>query len=338
MTTPTRKTDLNLVLFPVETRPLFFREEPAKQASLFGDEATDELAVEDAPPPTYHQVPRFQAIVDVERNYTFSVVSERYRLVTNREALALGEQCFRQVFSTTTADGMAVFHITVPSTRSFCHVDFIHKDHTFEPFKGDKWWPYLRVTNSYNRTKPLRFDLGFCRAICTNGMIFGAEHIVFRYYHTHDQIGVEGQFRVDATRLKELETRFIEQMHNLKRYYVPAEHMLALVCKALVIEIKPEDLQNPRKRERLVEFRDEIARLSKRYIDELGPNGYAALNVITDFASRPTLYISQEAMIDPLQKRCGDWTTEFLEAIQDPKFDVQQYLGPFTQIADSLNA
>ncbi len=305
---------------------------------MFFQEQGNTLFGADEAPPTYHKVPRFAAIVDVDKNHTFAVVSERYRLVKNQEALNLGEQCFRQVFSTTTADGMEVFNIILPATRSFCHVDFIHKDHAFEPWSGDKWWPYLRVTNSYNRTKPLRFDLGFCRAICTNGVIFGREHIVFRFYHTHGQIAVEGKFQVDASRLKGLEVRFIEQMHNLKRYYVSPEHMLALACKALEVEIDPADLRDAKKAERLIQFRDKIKRLTEKYFKELGPNGYAALNVLTDFASRPTLYISQEAMIDPLQKRCGDWTTNFLAAIQDPKFDFRKYLGQFAQGAEALGA
>jgi hypothetical protein len=323
--TAARETDRTLVLFPVERRPLFFRE----QSSGGSVGKTGER---------YHEVPRFEAVVDAERNHTFAVVSERYRLVENREALNLGEHCFRQVFSAATADGMEVFNIILPATRSFCHVDFIHKDHSFEPWGGDRWWPYLRVTNSYNRTKPLRFDLGFCRAICTNGVIFGREHIVFRYYHTHEQIAVEGKFRVDATRLKDLEVRFIEQVHNLKRYYVPPEHMLALACKVLQVEIKPADLRDPRKRKRLVEFRDDVERLTNKYFTELGPNGYAAFNVMTDFASRPMLYISQEAMIDPLQKRCGDWASNFIAAIQDPSFDFNKYLGDFARGAEALSA
>jgi len=320
-----RITELKTVLFPVERRAIFFRDVPR---DLFGNEEAD---------PAYHEVGRFEAIVDVERKHTFAVVSEQYRLVTNEEALKLGEQCFLRVFSTATADGMEVFNIIQPGTRSFCHVDFIHKGHSLEPWGGDKWWPFIRVTNSYNRTKPLRFDLGFCRGICTNGVIFGREHIVFRYYHTHDQIDVEGKFQVDMSRLQKLETTFIEQMHNLKRFYVPREHMLALACKAFEIRVTDEDLRKPRRREQLLRFKDEISRLSDRYIEELGTNGYAALNILSDFAARPRTYISQEAMIDPLQKRCGDWTVGFLQAIHDPGFDYERYLGPYAKSARALD-
>jgi hypothetical protein len=320
-----RITDLKTVLFPVERRPVYFRD---GQKDLFGDEVDE---------PIYHEVPRFEAIVDVQRSFTFAVVSDRYRLVKNEEALKLGEQCFLRVFSASTADGMELFNIIQPATRSFCHVDFIHRGHSLEPWKGDKWWPYLRVTNSYNKTKPLRFDLGFCRAICTNGVIFGSEHIVFRYYHTHEQIDVEGKFQVDANRLHKLETTFTGQMHNLHQVEVPPQSMLALACKAFEIQVTEEDLRKPRRRQNLVDFRDRIAQLSTKYFGDLGATGYAALNVLTDFAAQPASYISKEAMIDPLQKRCGDWTVNFLEAIRDPAFDYGKYLGSFSEAAQALN-
>ncbi len=332
--TADRNTDLETVLFPVEKRPIYLCTpkgdlNPADTSThLFGDNESDD--------PSYEQIPRFMAVVDVENNHVFSVVTEKYRLVTNREALTLAADCFLRVFSTATADGMEVFNITQPATRSFCHVDYVYKGHNLEPWPGDEWWPFLRVTNSYNRTKPLRFDLGFCRGICTNGIIFGKEHIVFRYYHTHDAIDAEGKFDVESTRLKALETRFIAQIHNLRRFYVPPEHMLALACKAFEIQITPSDLDKPRRKEQLVQFRSEIDRLRKKYFEEMGPNGYAALNVLTDFAARPHSYISREAMVDPLQKRCGDWTTSFLEAIKDTSFDYAKYLGAFAQSAQLL--
>lgn len=320
-----RNTDIQTVLFPVEKRAVYLRD---AGKDLFGNGVSN---------PTYNEVDRFVAIVDVERNHTFAVVSDDYRLIKNEEAMKLGAQCFLQVFSTTTAKGMEVFNIIQPSTRSFCHVDYIFAGHSLEPWQGDKWWPYLRVTNSYNRTKPLRFDLGFCRWICTNGVIFGGEHIVFRYYHTHDQINLEADYKAEGDKLRRLETEFIEHMHNLKRFDVPEEYMLALACKAFDIHVTEEDLRKPRRREQLGGFKDEITRLTDNYFKKLGPNGYAALNVLSDFAARPCGYISDTAMIDPLQKRCGEWTVNFLGAIQDSSFDYAKYLGPFVKAASVLD-
>ena len=323
-----RCTDISTALFPVERRPVFFVEDSAL-----------ELSDRDQAPQQRHvQVERFEAIVDTQRKHTFAVVGPNYRLVTNEEAIELGRQCFRKVFSQATDEGMEVFNIVMPKTRSFCHIDYINSNGGFEPWQNDRWVPYLRVTNSYNRTKPLTFDLGFCRWICTNGMIFGGKSIRFRFLHTRGAVGESVEFKTTFRELQELETRFIEQVHNLKRYYVPAEVMLGLTCKVFDINASAQDMRNPRRRDRLMEFRECIGTLTKRYFEELGPNGYAALNVLTDFASRPTLYISPEAMVDRLQKRSGDWVSAFLTAIERKDFEFGEYLDKYAQVAEVLAA
>ncbi len=321
--------DLKEVLFPVELQPVFLQFED--QPRLFDDGGNPKSK-------KYQPISRFRAVVDTERNYTFAVVSESYRLVTNRFAVKLGRECFRQVFSEASAEGMEVFNIIMPSTRSFCHIDFTHRERAVYPWEGESWGPYLRVTNSYNRTKPLRFDLGFCRWICKNGVIFDEESIRFRYYHTQDQIAAEPEFIFNFGKLKDMEVRFLERLHNLKRYYVPEELMLALACKVFGVQVGPKDMENSHKRERLEEFRSRVAQLTRKYFSEFGPNGYAALNVITDFGSHPVSYISSESMIDPLQKRTGDWVTKFLAAIQDPSFDYTAYLGEFKASSEALCA
>ena len=192
------------------------------------------------------------------------------------------------------------------------------------------------MTNSYNRTKALGFDIGFWRAICTNGLIFRQKHIVFRYYHTHEEMVDEERLVVDASPLRELGTAFIGQMRDLKEFTVPRKHMLALACKVFGIRVRKKDLSKPRRRRQLEHFTEEIDRLTAKYFDDLGENGYAALNVLTDFAARPRSYISQQAMIDPLQKRCGDWTVSFLEAIKESSFNYDSYLGSFAKDARLL--
>ena len=67
--------------------------------------------------------------------------------------------------------------------------------------------------------------------------------------------------------------------------------MLALACKACDIEVTEEDHGKPNRREQLLDFRSEITRLTAHYFKGLRPNGYAALNVLSDFATRPAAYI-----------------------------------------------
>ena len=315
-----RNTNIADVLFPVEQQPIFATCHTAEPA-LF-----DDLS----PSKTGHVViPNFSAIVDVERHHVFSVVSNNYRLITNEVAICLGEQCFCNVFSQTTASGMEVFNITLPKTRSFCHIDYFHAQSNFEPWQDDTWVPFMRVTNSYNRTKLLSFDLGFCRSICTNGVIFGKRSITFRYQHTVGNIPRTATFNMNFGELKNFETQFIEKLHNLKRYYVPNELMLPIACRAFSIQATNETLAKPNRRDSLLGFRNHVTQLTDKYFQKLGPNGYAALNVITDIASHPVHAISPAVMVDQLQKRCGDWTDEFISQIKDDQFKFERYLGDY---------
>jgi hypothetical protein len=327
-----RRTALGDVLFPVEMRHVYFCSDdspkPAEQTDLFGEGETK----------SYHRIPHFKAVVDVERNNVFSVVTEGYRLVLNEEAIKLGEECFKTVFSQGTAQGMEVFNITSPKTRSFCHVDFIHKGSSFEPWAGDKWVPFLRVTNSYNRTKPLGFDVGFCRWICTNGLVFGEKSIRVRYVHTKGAVKKTTEFHTTFGELKTLEKQFIEKLHNLKRFYVPEKEMLPLLLKVFRVRVGQEDLSKPKRREQLLALRENVTSLTRKYFDDIGPNGYAALNVLTDFASRPEVYISPETVINQLQKRSGDWVEGFITEIKQDSFNFDTYMGEYRESARVLSA
>ena len=125
-----RKSRLKNVLFPVECRSIYLASDSDESGD---DESRPSL------PTTYRRIRRFRAVVDIQRDRVFAVVAEDYRLVTNAEALDLGKSCFGKVFSQPTARSMKVFNVTTPSTRSFCHVDFIHEQGGFEPWQGDKW-------------------------------------------------------------------------------------------------------------------------------------------------------------------------------------------------------
>lgn len=323
-----QKINLTDVLFKVEQRPVFI-EYPKKPSPLLFEESEDKTF--------FSKIDRFQAIVDVERNYVFSVVANGYKLVTNQEAVNLGKECFKSVFSRQTSDGMEVFNITMPKTRSFCHIDFVHKDSVFEPWNEDKWSPFLRVTNSYNRTKLLRFDLGFCRWICFNGMIFGNKSITFRYAHTHGAVE-KVEFNTNFGELKKLEANFIENLLNLKRFHVPQRQILPLVCKAFEIKIDADVLSKPKRAEQLFEFKTYINELTDKYYAELDSTAYAALNIITDFATRPKSFISPDAMVDVLQKRSGVWMRNFIEQLENKKFDFDTYLQDYKKTAELLNS
>ena len=314
-------TNIDAALFPVRLSDIYLTRPKPGQGNLFEDGEKSEV---------FEKVPRFKAVESVNNGYVFSVVAPDYKLVTNEEAIELGKACFRKIFNLVKMSEMQVFNVLMPKTKSYCHIDYIHSETNFSPFKNDQWFPYLRISNSYNRMFALNFDLGFCRWICKNGVIFGKRNIEFKYYHSKKATDPKVEFNLRAGELAALEARFIASLENLQRYHVPRNVMWALACK--VFEQGIPAISTPKQREIEKEKRSRVLALTNKYFDELGENGYAALNVLTDFATRPVGYISLEGQIDALQRKAGGWIEEFIEAIQSRDFSFETYLGDYRQM------
>lgn len=308
--------NLNEAFFPVELRPVYMDQL---------DNSND-----------FRRLDRFLAVVDLERASAFAVVTNEYELITNEMAYKMSAEAMKKIFQATSLDDLACLNITMPNSRSFCHIDLIHRNSNFLPWENDKWTAFLRITNSYNRTHRLRFELGFCRWICLNGMIFGAKSIEFSYAHTRRGIDESRRFSDNIGDIRRLEAQFIEQLHQLKRFYVPKNEMLAVFCRAFDVRL---DLSAPLSAQhelRLRQMRDQIQVLIERYFEEMGPHGYAALNVMTDYASRPTGVISSEKAVNGYQQKASDWMNSFIDEISRPSFTFDKYLAEFRATAERL--
>lgn len=274
----------------------------------------------------YNRVSNYKAVVALDNKYVFSVVAPSYRLVTNHTAVALGRICFDTVFGLSKAQDMELFNIRMPRSRSSCHIDYKHKGAVFHPFRGDEWFPYLRITNSYNRTFALNFDLGFCRGICKNGVIFGKNNIEFKFHHVQSAKEPIPTFKLRAGEFSALEAVFQKSLIRLEQYHVPRRFMLPLFCRVLK-QHPATDSSSRQSRLNWQQKRDFVESKTRQYFDEMGENGYAALNVLTDFASRPFAMISADMQVNELQRRAGVWINEFVEAIEQRNFTFEAYLG-----------
>jgi len=279
----------------------------------------------------YRQLERHFAVVDVEREQPFAVVTDDYNLVTNQVAYDMAAEVMKNVFHTTQIGDMACLNITMPKTRSFCHIDLIHKNADFSPWEDDKWTAFLRISNSYNRTRLLRFELGFCRWICLNGIIFGSKSIEFSSAHTRRGMDRVDRFVENIGDIRKLETALTENIHQLKRYHVPEKEMLPLLCRAFDIKANQDVVEKQRRVDDLLDLRKRVMSLTKTYFTEMGPHGYAALNVLTDYASRPTGVIAPEAVMHGLQQKAGSWTEDFISNIKNPDFSFDSYLAEYRE-------
>lgn len=314
--------DPAVAFFPVALKPVFI-EVTGKEGDLFNASA-------------YQALPRHQAVVDSQGGHVFAVVTEDYHLVTNQQAYALAAEALKSVFDFTALEDMECLNVTMPKSRSFCHIDLIHKGSDFEPWQNDRWVPFVRITNSYNRTRRLRFEIGFCRWICLNGLIFGGKSVEISFAHTKQLQDGMRRWQENLGDIKTLEQLFVGQLRNLQRFHVPARWMLPLACKVFDVRLPSDTPIKPRRADELRQFRQAIADLASDYFVKMGEQGYAALNVLTDYASRPVGVIAPETMMDGFQHKAGDWINDFTKQIESREFSFDTYLGDYRATAEAI--
>lgn len=267
-----RITDIDDLLFPVELHPVF------TEIEINGST----LKIE---------VPNNRIVVNNKTNKPLGVVSSTYKLITNQDAIELGKKCAKELFGSVEAENIEVFNVDAPSTASYCHIDLVHKNYIMnlwdEKKRSDVYIPYIRITNSYNTSRALRFDIGFCRKICLNGVVFESETIKFTFRHVKYELDKDISFSLEQGKVKVLFDKFISYANKLMEFSITTDHSMRLITTLFGIK-RVEEIDFESKKEDKSEYDaliEAIEEKLKKYIDELGENGYSLFNVITDIAS-----------------------------------------------------
>ena len=326
---------LNALYFPVALRPIFYMSSlrSARQLHLGTAEG-----FQGHPTP----VRRYRVVVNLRDDHVLGVVSRDYRLVTHKQAVEAGQEAFAQLFPSASASDFKLYQVTAPSTGSYCYVDLIHAQYRIDVWKQETWLPYVRVTNSYNTTRALRYEIGFVRKACSNGTIFDKDTIKVTFSHTKDEISsddVRRAIRLDGrfSKLQVLESEFRKHMKTLRDAKVPRLYALPVVARALDLSFKVDSgSADKRKREeaKLVDFKETAGPLVKKYYAEMGPTAYALFNAMTEYASRPrrkgdALYIASR------QHRVGKWLRGYVRQARKRTFDLDAYVEDYLPLFTS---
>jgi len=287
-----RNTDLSSILFPVEVRPIGFQSDGGPGS-----------------PSGFEEVDQYKAIVRTDTGTVFSVVSKRYELLHNSRALDLGKKAFQLLFPEASENDFIPFDIRYTKTRSACHVDLIHKSYDTKVWEQETWLPFLRVSNSYNRSRALTFDFGFVRKLCSNGVIFQKESVRAKFYHTKGELNINLTQDKQFQRLKELEGEFSSHMKRLLEMKLTEELIkaLSLYLLGLEFDLDAKNLKRVAQEQgRLMDVAGKLEHLVSSYISELGQSAYTALNAATDFATHTPSLAGKFATSAGLQESIGE--------------------------------
>ena len=306
-----RQTDLREVLFPVEMRPLHFLDDEDRPVVLDSH----------------------RAVINTDTADHLGVVGSGYRLVTNEEALKFARQCASELFGAAHSN-LEIFNIYTPPRPNFCRIDLIHKGYEVNVFRQEVYLPFLRLTNSYNARRALRFDIGYCRKLCLNGVIFESEVIEFRFPHSRERIGETLSFKLGKERMEAVRKKFGAQAERLLSHSIENGVAVPLFFKAMNLPL-PKSAEDYRDRatELFHPLKTTAESLVKQYEDEMGANAYALFNALTDFASRPPGLRDFRRAEHSMQTQAGRWLREFDALLQtNPKPNLTEYLGEYGSV------
>lgn len=274
-------------------------------------------------------IPKNRLVINTETGDPLGVVGKHYRLVSNEEAIEMGEKCCVELFGLTEAKNIDVFKVDAPSTGSYCHIDLVHKDFVInlwdEPGKPETYIPYVRITNSYNTTRALRFDIGLCRKICFNGVIFEKETVHFSYNHSKDKIKDTIDFTIKKDQMSHLIKRFRDYTNRIKSVALNEDDSYTIL--SIVFRLKRrEEIEDQFKKSEYEKIRNECrTRLTKNRKD-VGSNAYALFNTMTDIASNPPESRFFRRDIHSMQRIAGNWMNDFQRRVAFDDFSIEQYI------------
>ena len=279
------------------------------------------------------RIPGYYEIIDVERDNTLAVVTDRYQLIRNEEAFDLADLIIRGVFPNHSIHDFVCYNVRVSRSRGSCIIDLIIPNNFKDVFGtgNESWTPFLRITNSYNRKSVLRYEIGFCRWICLNGCIFGQKgftiairHDELEYHENYKKIIEEARSKMGS--IDSIWETIIRRLEELREIEISRMMVLPFFCKIFGIKIDKDSMTDA-KRENLSVRANQILNSAREYFDELGSNAYALFNVMTDYASFPADFSETSVTIHNLQHRVGAWVDEFIEANKQDDFSLSKYIG-----------
>ena len=272
--------------------------------------------------------PDYRAVVNQSNGQIISVVGKNYQLISNEEAIEKGKQIFTQLYPWVKADELIPYKVVAPQSKASAHIDLIHENVNFNVWEQETWLPFLRTTNSYNRSVALSFEIGFVRKLCSNGVLFNKQSIKLKFLHNK---GIDVDVKNVANQIRTTSNLFADQCKSLKDYPIAKGLIFALVCQILNINLEVPDNNQFNKKLNSLELLYELTKiLTNVYAEQSGLNAYTAFNVVTDLVSHmdhykilPGYYFNVRSYFT----KPTDWMEDFTKQITNKNFCFEEYLG-----------
>lgn len=250
----------------------------------------------------------------------------------------MGKEIHAKLFPEAKSESFEVFNVIAPQTYSFCQIDIIDKNYSKNIGGKELYVPFVRIQNSYNRSRKLKFDLGFCRKLCNNGVIFEQEIISININHTKQSVKELDLSKIDVSMFKYYIEDFTRKTQLAAQIKLPRRYFLPLSAKILNRRFNLKDKNEKRRNQtvhKLLEFIYFINEYTDKYVKDpdLGETAYTLFNVVTDYASNFNKL--QASMINGLQTNCGAWLNMIVNKSSQSDFSWDKEIKDFEYLQNT---
>ena len=182
---------------------------------------------------------------------------------TYKEVVVAGIHWTKRLFGATTINDIFIKHMEFGRKKQWFNSQFVHTG-SGVTIDGEKFNPYINIAYSYNTVTKVKFEIGFYRSACSNGLVSSFKELSKMEIKPENLFDVP--FWLNPCLIAFLTKRFEFQIRVLKNTSLKGEQIQAWI-------------------ERNVSKWNISRSLVFRYIEELGENAYTLLNVLTDSAS-----------------------------------------------------
>jgi hypothetical protein len=182
---------------------------------------------------------------------------------TYKEVIVAGICWTKQLFGASSISNLKIKHLEFGRKKQWFNTQLVFADNGVR-IDGEQYNPFVNIAYSYDVVTKVKFEIGFYRYACSNGLIRDINELM--KMDIKPETLFEIPFWINPCLVKFLTKRFEYEIQVLKRTRMQAELMMKWVKKYLPKWNIKEDF-------------------IYKYCKELGENGYALLNILTDIAS-----------------------------------------------------
>ena len=235
----------------------------------------------------------------------FAIVTDKYKLISNQDVVDLGHEAFEYLFGPSLRKKISVFNVVLAKRQGSFFADFTTSELNFNvtaPIMGsDKHTFFLRVVNSYNRTQAVRMEVGVCRWICRNGIIFGKQSIQIRAPHHKDKYQLMDEI---ASQAKLVEVSTLRDKISRAFGFNLGNYKDALEGAWQVLDLAIPEL-NPKSRvaKTWIDRCRKLTSIAEKYENQYGKNAFSALQAASEWAQNSAE--TSPTQRNSYERRCG---------------------------------